>query len=81
MLKVTVGIPCYNESKNILKCLDSITSQSDIFQDIEVLIVDDGSTDNTVKIIKNYIKKYLQTLGLSNNKGRFHPTPWSSAKN
>ncbi|WP_336867002.1 glycosyltransferase family 2 protein [Peribacillus frigoritolerans] len=58
MLKVTVGIPCYNESKNILKCLDSITSQSDVFQGIEVLIVDDGSTDDTVKIIENYKKQY-----------------------
>ncbi|MDQ7861857.1 glycosyltransferase family A protein [Peribacillus frigoritolerans] len=45
--------------KNILKCLDSITSQSDIFQGIEVLIVDDGSTDDTVKIIENY-KKTVQ---------------------
>lgn len=58
MRKVTVGIPCFNESKNILKCLDSITSQSDIFQSIEVLIVDDGSTDDTVKIIENYKKQY-----------------------
>ncbi|MCK1992336.1 glycosyltransferase family 2 protein [Peribacillus muralis] len=58
MRKVTVGIPCYNESENILKCLDSITSQTDIFQDIEVLIVDDGSTDDTVKIIEDYKKQY-----------------------
>ena len=58
MRKVTVGVPCYNESKNILKCLDSITSQSDIFKGIEVLIVDDGSTDDTVNIIENYKKRY-----------------------
>lgn len=58
MLKVTVGIPCYNESKNILICLDSITSQTNIFRNVEVIIVDDGSTDNTVEIIENYIKQH-----------------------
>ncbi len=61
--KVSIIIACYNIEKYIKKCLDSIASQT--YQNIEVLMVDDGSKDNTSVILKTYEKedsrfKYLK---------------------
>ena len=48
--KVSVIIPCYNCSKWIIRCLDSIPSRDDI----EIICVNDGSSDNTEDILNNY---------------------------
>jgi len=53
--KVSVIIPVYNAEKYIKECLDSIIKQT--FQDIQVVIVDDGSVDKSSEIIENYLKK------------------------
>lgn len=53
MTKISIIIPVYNGEKYIEKCLDSIKNQT--FKDYEVLIINDGSKDNT----KNLIEKYL----------------------
>ncbi len=49
---ITVIIPVYNTAKLLAKCIDSVLSQT--WQNIEVILVDDGSTDNSADIIKNY---------------------------
>jgi len=49
MAKVSVIIPAYNEAKVIGECIKSLSRQSVI--DLEVIVVDDGSTDSTVKTI------------------------------
>lgn len=49
---VSVIIPCYNAEKYLKKCLDSIIYQT--LNQIEVICIDDGSTDNTIDILKNY---------------------------
>ena len=53
--KISVIVTCYNLEKYIEECLDSITNQT--FQDFECIIVNDGSTDNTAKVISKYVKK------------------------
>ena len=64
MPKISVIIPVYNTEKYIKKCLESLAKQ--IMQDFEVIIVNDGSTDNSKKVIKDYMKnsklniKYLE---------------------
>ena len=58
---ISIIVPLYNKEKCILKTLESITSQN--FDDYEIVVVDDGSTDNSVTLIR----------GLNNDKIRlFH---------
>ena len=51
-MKISVVIPAYNHEKFIGPAIDSVLSQS--FQDFELIIVDDGSTDKTADVIKEY---------------------------
>lgn len=55
-----VIIPNYNSEKFIEKCIDSILEQT--FEDFELVIVDDISTDNSVKIIENYDDKRIKLI-------------------
>lgn len=52
---VSLIIPIYNVEKYLRKCLDSVINQS--FSDIEIICVDDGSTDNSLNIIKEYAQQ------------------------
>jgi len=56
---VSVIIPCFNSEKWIKFTLESVYQQS--YKNIEIILIDDGSTDNTKSIIKNYYKdiKYI----------------------
>ncbi len=55
MIKVSVIVPVYNQEKYIERCIDSILAQS--LQEIEVILVDDGSTDATADILSHYEQK------------------------
>lgn len=52
MPKVSVIVPVYNVEQYLAECLDSIISQT--LQDIEIICIDDGSTDNSGKILDDY---------------------------
>ena len=54
MEKVSIIIPVYNVEKYLEKCLDSIINQS--YKNLEIIIIDDGSTDNSLEIAKEYEK-------------------------
>lgn len=55
MAKISVIIPVYNAEKYLRCCLDSVTGQT--LRDIEIICVDDGSTDQSSQIIETYAKK------------------------
>ena len=55
MVKISVIIPVYNANKYLERCLKSIIEQT--FKDIEIICVDDCSTDNSLKILQNFAKK------------------------
>jgi len=56
MIKVSVIVPVYNVYEYLEKCLDSLVNQS--LKDIEIIVVNDGSPDNSQEIIDKYTKKY-----------------------
>ena len=70
--KYKVIIPCYNEEKTISLVLDSLVEQT-ITPD-EVIVVNDGSTDNSLTIIEDYCSRYsfikVVTQEHNKNKGR-----------
>ena len=53
--KVSVIVPIYNTAKYLPKCLNSIIRQT--YQNLEIILINDGSTDNSSKIIRQYAKK------------------------
>jgi glycosyltransferase involved in cell wall biosynthesis len=53
-MKVSLIIPAYNAGKTIVSCLESALSQSLPKEYYEIIVVDDGSNDNTLDIVKNY---------------------------
>ena len=58
--KVSVIIPIYNAEKYLRKTLDSILVQT--YKDIEIVLVDDCSNDDSANIIKEYIQKYPEIV-------------------
>lgn len=68
-MKVTVIIPVYNGEKRIIRCLDSLISQT--YKDIKVLLINDGSKDRSEEVIRDYIaKKELTNVELISHSNR-----------
>ncbi|MFZ7133052.1 MAG: glycosyltransferase [Eubacteriales bacterium] len=56
MVKVTVIVPVFNVEGYLYKCINSIVRQS--LDEIELLLIDDGSTDGSLEIIKDFYRRY-----------------------
>jgi len=84
MVSVSVVIPVYNVEKYLSECLDSVINQS--LKDIEIICVNDGSTDNSLFILEEYSKKderikiishenrgtgFTRKVGLDNSNGDY----------
>lgn len=54
--KVSVIIPIYNTEQYLKDCLESVCNQS--LEEIQIILIDDGSTDNSAAICKEYVQKY-----------------------
>ena len=82
--EISVVIPVYNVEKYIGQCLDCVVNQSLGIDNIEVIIVNDATPDNSMDIVNQYCKKYPSIkvitnernkgLGLSRNVGLSHAT-------
>ena len=64
MIKISVIVPVYNQEKFLGRCIRSLLSQQYNKNNYEIIIVNDGSTDNTPKVIN----KYANQLEILNNK-------------
>src|SRR3989344_775679 len=53
---VSVVIPAYNEEKNIEECVDSVFNSDYPKEKMEIIVVDDGSKDKTLRLLKKYKK-------------------------
>lgn len=51
-MKVSIVVPCYNVMDYVERCIDSIVNQT--YENIEIILVNDGSTDDTLKILEKY---------------------------
>lgn len=86
MIRISIIIPVFNVEIYLNKCIDSIVRQDISKKDIEVIIINDGSTDNSLNIALEYQSKYgyinvisqdnvglsqTRNLGLSIAKGKF----------
>ena len=60
---ISVVVPVYNAEKNINKCIESILEQS--YRDIELILVNDGSKDNSLKICETYSSKDKRIIVLN----------------
>lgn len=74
MCKISVIVPVYNTARYLRECLDSICKQT--LTDIEIIVVNDGSTDNSLEICEEYAKKDQRIRIISKTNGGL-----SSAKN
>lgn len=67
MPKVSIIVPVYNTMNYLKKCLDSLVNQS--LKNIEIIVVNDGSTDDSQKIIDEYVQKYDFVRGYKKKNG------------
>lgn len=68
---ISVIVPCYNVESSVELCLKSIVKQT--YRNIEIICVNDGSTDNTEKILDRYQKEYnINVVKHDRNKGLYH---------
>lgn len=61
-MEISIIIPVYNSEQYLKKCLDSIFAQT--FQDFEVICVNDGSTDQSLTILREYEKRFPKRLSI-----------------
>src|SRR5699024_6015694 len=64
-MKVSVIVPVYNSELYLKDCLDSLVNQT--LKDLEIIIVDDASTDKSLKIIMEYKNKYPNIIKVFQN--------------
>ena len=60
MKKYSIIVPVYNGENTIERCVNSLVKQS--YKDIEIILVNDGSKDNTLKVLKDFKKKYKDLI-------------------
>ena len=65
-MKLSIIIPVYNQEELIIKCLDSIPYKDDL----EIIVIDDASTDDTYNVLERYLgKRHITILRNETNKG------------
>ena len=64
---ISVVIPAFNREKTITYCLNSVLAQT--YENMEVIVVDDCSTDNAVEVVKGYIDLRVRCIVLEKNSG------------
>ena len=58
---LSVCIPTYNMERLLARCLDSFIIEKEYMDKLEIIVVNDGSKDNSIKIAYEYVEKYPNT--------------------
>lgn len=67
MKKITTIIPMHNSSKHIQECVKSVLNQT--YKNIELILIDDASADNSVELVKKYKDNRIKLIELKENLG------------
>lgn len=67
MIKISIIIPVYNAEKYLEQCLESVITQS--LKEIEIICVNDGSTDNSLQILEKYSRKDNRIIIINQENG------------
>ena len=70
-MKITIIIPCYNEDRFIFNVLEKVNLQKNQFN-LEIIVVDDCSTDKTISILKENENLYDKLITCDHNEGKGH---------
>ena len=61
-IKVSIIVPVYNNEKYLRRCLESLVNQT--LKDIEIILINDCSTDKSIDILNGYEEKYSEKITL-----------------
>src|SRR5690348_514781 len=68
--RVSVVIPCYNYGRYIPACIESVLTQPGV--DVDILIIDDASTDQSAEVIRNVAEKDSRISAIYHNQNKGH---------
>lgn len=74
---LSIVIPVYNVEKYIERCLDSLLISQEQFECLDIVIINDGTKDNSAIIAKEYEKKYPKTIRVIDQENRGHGGAWN----
>ena len=74
---LTIVIPVYKVESYINKCLDSLLVSPDLMRQLEVIIVNDGTPDNSAEMSREYVKRYPDTFRQIDKKNGGHGSAWN----
>lgn len=69
MIKLSIVIPVYNVEKYIAKCLESCLEQNSLQDEYEIIVVNDGTPDNSMSVVEEYSRKYKNIHIINQNNG------------
>ncbi len=72
MKLITVVIPAYNTEKYLSRCIDSLVYDADILDKLDIIIVNDGSTDGTKEVAQNYVERWPEAVRLIDKQNGGH---------
>ena len=72
MTKISIIIPCYNAQDYICKCLNGLLQQT--YKDFSVVIVDDCSKDNTIKVVEEWVENHSLRVNIISNQKNLGPS-------
>ncbi len=81
-MKLSVITPVYNRADCVLRCLESVALQIGCGRNIEHVVVDDGSKDNTAELIRTFAdgKPHVKTVFLIRTEAQMRPVTQRSVK-
>ena len=66
--KLSIVVPCFNEEKTLRKCIEKVLEIADETLSLEIIVVDDGSSDQSLIIARELEDKYQEIVVLSHKK-------------